>query len=282
MRIFITGNRGQLGSALISRLHSHDLAMGDLPEWDMTDPEAVSGAIGSFRPHIVIHAAALTRVDYCAEHPEEAMRVNGLGTYNIALACAAIDARLVAISTNEVFDGTASRPYWEYDTPNAINAYGASKLAAERVVERFAPRGQIVRTAWLYGHNGVNFIHRILARAEEGGPLRVVTDEVSSPTYVNDLADAIVALIDVERPGTYHFINSGACSRYEFAREILRLAGYDLPIEPITSDSFTRASTPPPYAPLANVFGAAAGITLRPWQEALAAFFSEYRSEASE
>lgn len=136
MRIFITGNRGQLGSALRARVASQGLVVegGDLPEWDMMDPANVVASLREFRPDVVIHAAALTKVDYCAEHPDEAVRINGVGTYNVALACRAVNALMVAISTNEVFDGAARRPYQEYDIRNPINPYGYSKFVAEQTV----------------------------------------------------------------------------------------------------------------------------------------------------
>ncbi len=276
MRIFITGHKGQLGRELQAQLGDHVLAGGDRPEWDMTDAAQVEATLREFQPEVVIHTAALTDVDYCAEHPDEALRVNGVGTYNVALACREVGALLVAISTNEVFDGQATQPYQEYDARRPINPYGYSKYVAEQVVERFAPRYMIVRTAWLYAPGGVNFVHKILARARAGGPLRVVTDEVGSPTYVRDLAGALVQLVTLGKPGVYHLTNAGSCSRYEFACEIVRLAGLDVPVEPITSAAFRRASTPPPYAPLQNVFAAALGVTLRPWQEALAEYIAQY------
>lgn len=282
MRIFITGHKGQLGIALQHRLHSHDLACGDLPEWDITDEDQVVATFRNIGPEVVIHAAALTQVDYCAEHPNEAMRVNGVGTYNVALACREVDATLVVISTNEVFDGAASAPYQEYDRPNPINSYGYSKWVAEQVAERIAPRVIIARTAWLYAPDGQNFIHRIIAQARDGRELRVVIDEVGSPTYVGDLADALERLIVAERPGIYHLVNEGACSRHAFAEESLRLVGLGrVSVAPIALVDFERPSKVPPYAPLANVFGAAAGIRLRPWQEALAAYLSEYGGETT-
>ncbi len=275
VRIFITGHRGQLGRALWDELGSrHELVGGDLSDWDMTDRAQAAALIAHARPDVVIHAAALTNVEYCAEHPAEAVRANGIGTYNVALACREAGARLIAISTNEVFDGQASQPYQEYDLRRPINPYGYSKYVAEQVVERYVPHYAIVRTAWLYAPGGVNFIHKILARARSGQPLRVVTDEVGSPTYAPDLAAAVGQLAELGTPGVFHLTNAGACSRYEFACEIVRQVGLDVPVEPITSDAFQRASTPPPYAPLDNVFGAALGVTLRPWQEALAEYLA--------
>lgn len=277
MRIFVTGLSGQLGQALKARLRDHTLAGGSLPDWDMMDAALVRETLRAFRPDVVIHTAALTAVDYCARHPEEAIRVNGVGTYNVALACREVEALLVAISSNEVFDGQLDRPYYEYDRRNPVNPYGYSKYVAEQVVERIMPRYMIVRTAWLFAPGGRNFIHKILARARAGEPLRVVTDEVSSPTYVVDLADALARLIETGRPGVYHLVNEGACSRYEFAREALRLAGLEeVPIEPIRLADFPRPSTPPPHTPLVNIFASAAGVDLRPWREALAEYMARH------
>jgi dTDP-4-dehydrorhamnose reductase len=281
MRVFITGNNGQLGSALKARLADHVVDGADLPAWDMTDLRQVRASIHDSHPDIVIHSAALTNVDYCANHPREAVRVNGVGTYNIALACREVDALMVAISTNEVFDGRSARPYQEYDARNPINAYAYSKVVAEQVVERFALRYQIVRTAWLYAPGGVNFIHKIISRAQSGEPLSVVTDEVGSPTYAVDLADAVARLMLTDLPGIYHLVNAGECSRFEFAQAILDAAGLgQVPIEPITSAEFVRASTPPAYAPLDNMFGAAAGVEMRPWRDALEAYVQAHVQKA--
>lgn len=283
MRIFITGHDGQLGTALGEILTGHTVEGASLPTgWDMTDLGQVRQRFESFRPDVVIHTAALTNVDYCAQHPEEALRVNGIGTYNVALGCRAVDAMLVAVSTNEVFDGRAAQPYQEYDARNPVNPYGASKLVAEQVVERFAPRYMIVRTAWLFASGGVNFIHKILTRARSGETIRVVTGEVGSPTYAPDLAQAIVQLVERDCPGVFHLVNSGACSRYDFARTILDFANLgDIPVEPISTADFSRPSTPPAYSPLDNVFAASLGVRLRPWQEALRAYLAESQPEAN-
>lgn len=282
LRFFITGHKGQLGTALRAALAGHDVIGADQPDWDMTDARQALDAICAAAPDVVIHAAALTNVDFCAQNIREAVRVNGVGTYNVALACRESGARMVAISTNEVFDGRSTRPYMEYDQRNPINPYGYSKTVAEQVVERFAPHYQIVRTAWLYASGGVNFIHKIIARARANEPLRVVTDEVGSPTYCDDLAEGLIRLIDMGQPGIFHLTNSGQCSRYEFARTILGLAGLaDVPITPITSDEFTRASTPPLYCPLDNLFAAASGIVMRSWQDALAEYVQSHVQQAN-
>ena len=276
MKILLTGHKGQLGRALIPLLVHHQVVGADLPEHDITAREDFRALAHRFRPDLILHPAAMTDVDGCARDPALAYRVNGMGTQNVALAAAEVDAELLYVSTNEVFDGQAAAPYHEWATRNPVNAYGRSKLAGEWYVQNLLTRFYIVRTAWLYAPGGRNFPHRIIQLADERGSLKVVADEVGNPTYVADLARAIVALIETHAYGIYHGVNAGAASRYEFAKEILRLSGREhIPVEPITLAEFQRASTPPPYAPLENNAGAALGITFRPWQEALAEFLGE-------
>ncbi len=276
MRVFVTGCKGQLGRALNDALTTHAVAGCDLPDTDITERPAITAAIEEYAPDVVIHAAAWTDVDGCARNPQRAYEVNGLGTQNVALACASCGAAMVYISTNEVFEGEASRPYREWDPPRPINAYGRSKAAGEWFTRHLLRRFYIVRTAWLYARGGSNFPHRIIELADELGRLRVVTDEVGNPTFAPDLAAALAALIETGAYGVYHVTNAGYASRYDFAREILRVAGRgDVPVEEITLDAFERDSTPPHFAPLANTAAGALGIQLRPWQEALAAFVGE-------
>jgi dTDP-4-dehydrorhamnose reductase len=280
LRVFITGCNGQLGRALSGALTAHDVTGCDLPGTDITDREAITRAITQFAPDVVIHAAAWTDVDGCARDPERAYRVNALGTQNVALACAHCGAALAAVSTNEVFDGTADQPYREWDTPRPINPYARSKAAGEWFARHLLTRFYIVRTAWLFAPGGSNFPHRIIELADRLGALKVVTDEVGNPTYALDLAQALAELIQTEAFGVYHLTNAGYASRYEFAKEILRITDRaDVPVEPISLANFARDSTPPPFAPLANTAAAARGIQLRPWQEALAEFLSTDKDE---
>ena len=274
MRIAITGHKGQLGRALEVVLGGEELLGIDLPGHDITDYASLCASISAFSPDLVVHTAALTDVDHCAREPELAMRVNGLGTHNVALACRRCDAALLTVSTNEVFDGAKGAPYYEHEARSPTNTYARSKAAAEVYTQMHLSRFYIVRTAWLYARGGNNFPSKIVAAARGHRRLRVVCDEISSPTYAPDLAAAIAALIRSERYGIYHFTNAGVCSRYEFARQILALAGLEgTPIEPITSDQWPRASTPPLHCALHNLAGAAIGIRLRPWQEALEDYF---------
>jgi dTDP-4-dehydrorhamnose reductase len=278
VRILITGHKGQLGRALQTRLP--EAAGIDLPEVDITQPHAVEAAVDAARPELILHCAAMTDVDGAARDPALAYRANGLGTQNMALAAARAGAALAYISTNEVFDGAAAQPYSEFDAPNPINAYGASKRAGEWFTQNLAPQFYIIRIAWLTAAGGRNFVHRILQLADERGALRVVTDEVANPTFAEDLADAVVALVQSGRYGVYHLTNSGYCSRYEYARKILELSGRGhIPVEAITLADFPRPSTPPKFAPLANTAAAALGISLRPWEAALRDFLQVGQTE---
>lgn len=200
----------------------------------------------------------------------------------MALACQQLNAPLVYISTNEVFAGNASRPYVEYDPVGPINAYGWSKWAGEQAVRELLHRFYIVRVAWLFGgeRNFVRTVLRLAAHPPASG-LRMVTDEIGNPTYAVDVADTIAALITLPFYGVYHLVNSGACSRYECAQEILRQTRQEhIPLTPITLADFDRDSTPPPYTALANVAGAALGVTLRPWQMALADFLAQIEASS--
>lgn len=275
MRIVITGGLGQLGRALQAVLAEHELTIADLPETDITDRRAIESVLQETRAELVIHCAALTDVDGCAREPVLAYQINGLGTQNVALACREINAEMIHISTNEIFAGDKPGGYEEWELPSPINAYGRSKAAAEAYVRAALHRYYIVRTAWLYAPGGSNFIHAILDRAKTSGELRVVADEIGNPTYVNDLADSIALLLVTGQYGTYHFTNTGACSRWAFANEILKQAGVeDVTNTPILAREYDRASDPPRFGALRNIAGAALGITLPPWEQALANYMA--------
>ena len=274
MRIVITGAAGRLGGRLVDVLkETHDVIGIDIAELDVTDFQAVKAFMQENKPDIVLHPAAWTDVDGCAREPEKAIAINGYGAQNMAIATHEVNAAILYVSSNEVFDGKHSLPYLEYDTLNPVNPYGYSKYVGERAVMTVNPRHYIVRTAWLFAHGGKNFLQSILTAAELGKTLRVVTDEVANPTYNDDLAIAIAQLIETGRYGIYHLVNEGAVSRYNFARYILDRAGYtDTPIEPISSREWIRASRPPVYAELSNTAARQLGITLRNWRDAVDAF----------
>lgn len=276
MKIVITGASGQLGSALSTVLSSFELELLGHSDLDVTNQFLAQEIISRLHPDIVIHCAAMTDVDGCVKKPDRAFQVNAIGTRNVALACSACEATLLYVSTNEVFSGTASAPYQEWEPVHPINTYGCSKAAGEWFVQHWLSRFYIVRTAWLYAPGGRNFPHRILQLASERSVLHVVTDEIGNPTYVFDLARAIDALIRTKSYGVYHLTNAGYCSRYEFAQEILRLSGKrHVSIKPITLEDFSRLSTPPQFSALENIQGAKLGITLRPWKKALEEFLEK-------
>jgi dTDP-4-dehydrorhamnose reductase len=277
MRLVITGHKGQLGQQLLRALSGHDILGIDVPEYDIAAYPAIADTVAGFNPDVVIHAAAYTNVDGCVRDPDLAMRINGLGTQNLALACQRCGAALVYISTNEVFDGTAGRAYLETDATNPINPYAYSKCMGEIYVRALLSRYYIVRIAWLFSPGGSNFPAKIIAAARERGQLSLVTDEVSSPTYAPDLVAALPRLVASGRFGIYHLANEGICSRFEFASAILKGAGLgEVPLTPILSSAYARPSQPPLYAPLRNFAASQAlGIGLRPWQEALAEYLSQ-------
>ena len=286
MRILITGGEGQLGRALVRALEGHDVLALGRARLDVADERATYDAIGEARPDVVVHTAALTDTTRCESDPAAAEAVNALGARNVARACAAAGAMLIAVSTNEVFDGAQATPYAEDAAPNPVNAYGHSKLEGERQAQREHRNTLIARTAWLYGDGAQNFVSKVLAAARAGRPLRFVTDEVATPTSADDLAHAIRGLIERQaRPGIYHLTNAAAAPRYDWAREILRLAGMaDAAVEPITTAELRARGydgpRKPPYSVLANTRARALGITLPDWREALAAHFARTHGAA--
>lgn len=275
MRILITGAPGQVGQALTATLsNQHTLIPTDRDQLDLSAAGATSQIV-ALQPELVIHSAAFTNVDACAREPDRALLNNGLGTKHVALACQTLNVPLVYISTNEVFDGRAQQPYLEFDPTGPINPYGYSKWVGEQVVQQLLRRFYIVRIAWVFGGER-NFVRTILRLAQERDQLAVVDDEIGNPTYAPDVAAAIARLIEQPSYGIYHLVNEGYCSRFEFAREILRQAGREhVMIQPIKLADYVRDSRPPAFGALRNFVAATdLGIQLRPWQAALSAFLS--------
>ncbi|MFH1277373.1 MAG: dTDP-4-dehydrorhamnose reductase [Candidatus Eisenbacteria bacterium] len=273
MRVLITGGDGQLGRAL------HDLLIGeasvdapDVDRLDVTDADAVGAYFAGHRPNVVYHAAAWTDVDGCERDPDRAFLVNEKGAAIVAAASAARRARLVAVSTDFVFDGRKGEPYVEADEPTPVSAYGRSKRAGERAVLEAYPEAAVVRTAWLFGEGGTgNFVTAILAAADHGRPLRVVDDQIGSPTYAVDLGAALVRLARRKGEGIFHGVNAGEASRYDFARAILDLSGRrGVAIEAIKSDDVDRPAQRPARSTLGGKRLAEAGVpSMRPWRAAL-------------
>lgn len=277
MRTLIFGAKGQLGRELIARFDDAGPVLGaDLPEVDITDAAAVAELCDSFGPNLVINAAAFTDVDGAEENPEAAFAVNAHGAGNIATASARRSVPVVYYSTDFVFDGLATTPYPPDAPPAPLSVYGKSKAAGETATRAAQPRHCIIRTAWLYGLGGNNFVEKILRAAAARPMLRVVADEAGSPTNARDLAEATWALTRHGALGTFHAVNAGACSRYDFAREILSLAASSTLVEPCSAAEFKSKAARPRYAVLdCASMSKAAGYTMRPWQEALAAYMEE-------
>ena len=275
-RVAITGARGQLGRQLVEafRANGDEVLPLSRPQLDLDSPEAAIGLLRDARPEVIVHAAAWTDVDGCARDPEAALRRNGDTPRRLAEATAAWEPLFVQISTNEVFDGTATAPYAEDAAPNPVNPYGASKLAAEEAVREAAPRHLVIRTAWLFGPGGENFVSKILAAAtratQRGEPLRVVDDEWGNPTWAPSLAAAIVTAVRVAPEADVrllHLAGSPATTRLGWASVALEALGMDRPrIEPISGAAFARDSRVPPRAVLATGLARNLGITPMGWQ----------------
>ncbi|HLW15860.1 MAG TPA: dTDP-4-dehydrorhamnose reductase [Actinomycetota bacterium] len=276
LRVLVTGAGGQLGAELAPRLAGHDAVLLDHETLDVTDPIAVEGVLDSAGPDVIIHAAAWTDVDGCEGDPERARSVNVVGTRNVAASAG--NAFVIVVSTDYVFDGTAGRAYREIDETNPLQVYGRTKLEAEEAARAETSSLAIARTAWLYGARTAtgeparNFASSIL-RAAARGPLDVVDDQVGSPTWTGDLADALMVLAERRTAGTFHVANGGAVSRYDFARAILEDAGGDPSVVRAvsTKEAAARPAARPMYAPLDGVAWRAAGFDALPdWRDALA------------
>lgn len=278
MKVLITGAGGQLGQDLLRVLAPRHECIGwTRQEFDVTDRRLVQERTARLRPDAIVHAAAYTQVDLAEAHPDDAFMVNAFGACHMAQAAAAIDAKLVYVSTDYVFDGRKGEPYTEHDPTNPLSAYGESKLLGEKFVRAFCSKHFIVRTSWLYGKHGSNFVTKILAQAERRKELTVVDDEVGSPTYTYDLAECIGWLLPTERYGVYHAANRGWCSRAQFAEAIVRLGGWDdVRVVPIRSDQLALPAARPAYSALDDAALRHAGLArMREWQPALKAFVQD-------
>ena len=253
MKILITGSNGMLAHDLINALQErHDLILTTSKTLDITDKKQTIDYIRDKKPDIVINSAAYTDVDGCEENQDLAYSVNGEGVRNLALACRDIDCPLVHISTDYVFDGSATKPIREDGEIGPISVYGKSKLEGEQAIQDILDKYFIIRTAWLYGINGRNFPKTMLELAENHPEITVVYDEVGTPTYTPDLAEGISQLIETDYYGIYHLTNSGSCSWCEFARYIFEIAGKDVKVIPVTASEFARPAPRPSYSVLDN------------------------------
>lgn len=272
-----------LGRDLVPALAGDDVLpvdiAGDCLPLDITDLAAVRDCIARNRPNAVLHLAAYTNVDGCETDPETAWKVNAGGTWNLAAACAELDCALLYISTDFVFDGQKNRPYDEFDTPNPISIYGRTKFAGESFVRSMVRKSYVVRTAWLYGARGKSFPGTMIRMATEGKPLRVVGDQVGSPTYTVDLAHAVSSILRTPLYGVYHVTNSGECSWFDFAVAAVEEYGVSgAEIRRISSDEWPTPTKRPAYSVLEHRSLSLGGFAeMRPWREALRDFVRSYR-----
>ncbi|MBI4581912.1 MAG: dTDP-4-dehydrorhamnose reductase [Planctomycetes bacterium] len=270
--VIILGAGGQLGRQLLAqfgRAEGTTVRGYDLPELDITDGSRLRQTLIDARPRCVINCAAMTNVDACELEPDKAAAVNAESVAVLAEACDRVDALLVQLSTDFVFDGRLRRHYREEDIVGPLSVYGRTKLSAEQYA-RDCRRHLVVRTACLFGPGTGNFVARMLGRAMSGQPLRIVNDRAGSPTYAPDLAEAIRRLIDVNADGVCHVVNSGTASWYELAKTAVQLAGLEASIEPIRSYEYSCPADRPAFSGLdTHRYGQLTGHRLRPWREAL-------------
>ncbi|MGO8786104.1 MAG: dTDP-4-dehydrorhamnose reductase [Terriglobia bacterium] len=280
MRILVTGAQGMLASVLLPHLRSdHQVCGVDLKDFDIGEEAAVERAFHEFRPEFVFHLAAYTDVDGCEANPPKAERVNSLGTRNVARACAEIGAALLYVSTDYVFDGRENRAYREDDCPNPVSVYGRTKLQGERQAQALVAKHMIVRSSWLYGPGGKNFVATILRFARERGDLSVVSDQRGSPTYTRHLALKLTELMAAGIYGVFHVTGSGNCTWFEFAEAIVRSGGYpQVHVHPITTREAGRLAPRPAYSVLENRRLAECKLQALPhWTEGLAQYLDEGR-----
>ncbi|MFA4901295.1 MAG: dTDP-4-dehydrorhamnose reductase [Desulfobaccales bacterium] len=281
-KLLITGARGQLGQALVQSAGGQgwEVIPTDVHDLDITDSQSVWRELARLRPQVVINAAGATQVDALESDPDGALRVNGLGPRNLAVACRRLGLKLIHLSTDYVFDGTKSGPYVEWDATRPLSVYGRSKLLGEEWVRQQCPDHFIVRTAWLYGLPGPNFILAILARGRSLGPagvLKVVADQHGTPTSALTLAPQLLALAQTEAFGTYHATCQGGTTWYGFAQLILQTAGIEVGITPCTTEEFPRPAPRPANSVLDNRLLQVTGLDLMPsWQAAFQQFWEAY------
>jgi dTDP-4-dehydrorhamnose reductase len=281
-KLLITGASGQLGQALVecSDRQGWEIVATDVSELDITDPQMVWRELAGLRPDVMINAAAATRVDDLESDPDGALKVNGLGPRNLAVACRRLGVKLIHISTDYVFDGSKVGPYVEWDATGPLSVYGRSKLLGEEYVRQQCPDHFIVRTAWLYGLPGPNFITAILARGRSlgsDGELKVVADQRGTPTSALALAPQLLELSRTEAFGTYHATCQGETTWYGFACLILKKAGISVRITPCTTKEFPRPAHRPANSVLANRLLQVAGLDRMPsWETAFEEFWEAY------
>ncbi|MEK7072950.1 MAG: dTDP-4-dehydrorhamnose reductase [Patescibacteria group bacterium] len=279
MKILIIGSKGMLGQELAKVFADQQLTLWDREEIDITKPEEYGLKITEVGPDLIINAAAMNDVDGIEKDDSVAKLVNGSAVGSIADICSILGIFVVHYSSDYVFDGTKQGGYVEYDKPEPISKYGESKLLGERLLKQAATEYYLIRTSRLFGNQGAadgtkaSFVDKIIAKAKEGGPLELVDEEVSSPTYVVDLAKRTREMLTTRKPfGIYHVTNSGACTWYQFGKKALELAGFgNVPVTPVPASTFERPAKRPAFSVLKNT----KLPPMRPWEEALAEYLGK-------
>lgn len=280
MRILVTGAKGMLGTDLVPILEKdgHEVTATDIEEMDITVPDQIIEMVRTTKPAIIIHCAAYTQVDKAEEEPDKAFLINGKGTENIALVCRDFGIDLCYLSTDYVFNGEKEEPYVPEDKTNPVNTYGASKLAGENAILQSVEKFYIIRTSWLYGKNGKNFVKTILDLAKSQNEIKVVDDQIGSPTWTVSLARAMSKLIGTGKYGTYHVTDKtdGGISWYGFAEAIVGLSHLDCRVIPVTSSEFARPAKRPKNSVLdLSKIKLTLNEDAAVWKEALKNFFAE-------
>jgi dTDP-4-dehydrorhamnose reductase len=278
MRIALLGSNGQLGKDLTNALAGREVLALTRDHVDVTEHSRTREILIDWRPDVIINTTAYHRVDDCEADPDTPYRVNVLAVLNLARVANDLEACLVHFSTDYVFDGKSRTPYTEASPPLPLSVYGNSKLSGEYVARSVAKKHFVIRTCGLYGKagsrgKGGNFVETMLAKARKGDSIRVVNDQVLTPTSTDDLARQVVALLPSTEYGLYHITNEGSCSWYEFARSIFEIAGVPADLSPTTSEAYKTPATRPRYSVLENARLKAAGLNqMRPWRDALASY----------
>ena len=271
LKIMIIGSEGMLGHDLVDVLSAeHEVSTTTYRTLDITDITKTIETVKNNNPDVLVHAAAFTDVDGSESNPDLAYKVNALGTRNVAVACREADCAMVYICTDYVFDGTNKTPYHEYDQTKPLGVYGRTKHAGEVYLRDTLNKFYIVRTSWLYGYNGPNFVSTMLNLAKTNDDISVVNDQIGSPTYTVDLSNAIALIIKRPSYGIYHITNSDSCSWFDFAVEIFKQAGVEVELKPVTTEEFPRPAPRPKYSVLENYNWKMEGYpNIRSYKEAL-------------
>ncbi len=279
MKILVTGAKGQLGIDVVNHLSkSYEVIGLDKDDLDITNLESVLDCINEVNPDIIINCAAYTNVDGCEENQDLAYKINGIGARNLAIVSNKNDIKLLHISTDFVFDGETDGVYTEFDVTNPLSVYGKSKKAGEDFIKKMSSKYFIIRTAWLYGKNGNNFVKTMLRLAETNDTLKIVDDQVGTPTFTEDLVEVIAMVIKTEKYGTYHVSNDGKCSWYDFAKKIFEIANVDIKVLPITTEELARPAKRPKYSVMRNyMLELEFDYNIRSWEEGLKEYFGDNR-----